>query len=131
MKRLYNRSYFFDHGIHFECQRCWICCTGDPGIIYIEREEFARIAEYLTVQVPFFIEKYLYPIKSGYSIKESMQTDDVFFMKTGAQSIRFVPTSAKHFPSGLRIYVLIKNGIVYPRNVRGLVVARFIPKNRF
>ena len=70
MKRLYNRSYFFDHGIHFECQRCGTCCTGDPGIIHIEREEFTRIAEYLTVQVPIFIEKYLYPIKSGHSIRE-------------------------------------------------------------
>jgi hypothetical protein len=55
----------------------------------------------------------------------------VFFMKMSAQSIRFVPISAKPFLFGLRIYVLLKNGTAYPRNVRVLVAVPYIPKNRF
>jgi hypothetical protein len=57
--------------------------------------------------------------------------DGVLFMKTGAPSIRFVQTSAKHSLSGLRIYVLPKNGTAYAKSVRVLVVAPYIPKNRF
>jgi hypothetical protein len=65
------------------------------------------------------------------TVSENMQMDGVFFTKTGAQSIRFVQTSAKRSLSGLRIYVLPKNGNAYAKSVRVLVVAPYIPKNRF
>jgi Fe-S-cluster containining protein len=82
MKRLYNRSYFFDHGIHFECRRCGSCCTGNPGIIY---------------QVHFFIEKYLYPIKTGYSIKEHAD-GRCFFYENGCTIYPVRPYQCKTFP---------------------------------
>ncbi|MGB2930119.1 MAG: hypothetical protein WBB70_14540, partial [Desulfobacterales bacterium] len=28
MKKLYNRSYFFDQGLRFECKRCLILVSG-------------------------------------------------------------------------------------------------------
>jgi len=97
MKRLYNRSYFFDQGIHFECQQCGVCCTGDPGIIYIGKDELTRIAEYLCVQVPFFIENYLYPIKTGYSIKEHAD-GRCFFYENGCTIYPVRPHQCKTFP---------------------------------
>jgi Fe-S-cluster containining protein len=97
MKRLYNRSYFFDHGIHFECRRCGVCCTGDPGIIYVGKDELTRIAEYLSLQVPFFIEKYLYPIKTEYSIKEHAD-GQCFFYKNGCTIYPVRPHQCKTFP---------------------------------
>jgi hypothetical protein len=60
-----------------------------------------------------------------------MQMGGVFFIKTGAQFIRFVPIIAKPFLFGLKIYVLPKNGTAYAKSVRVLVVAPYIPKNRF
>jgi Fe-S-cluster containining protein len=97
MKRVYNQSYFFDQGIHFECQQCGICCTGDPGIIYVGKDEVTRIAEYLCVQVPFFIEKYLYPIKAGYSIREYAD-GRCFFYENGCTIYPVRPHHCKTFP---------------------------------
>ena len=42
MKKISNRPYFFDRGIHFECRRCGACCTGDPGIVYADKDEALR-----------------------------------------------------------------------------------------
>ena len=97
MKRLYNRSYFFDQGIHFECQQCGVCCTGDPGIIYVGKDELARIAEYLSLKVPFFIEKYLYSIKNGYSIRE-LADGRCSFYENGCTIYPVRPNQCKTFP---------------------------------
>jgi uncharacterized protein len=97
MKRLFNRSYFFDQGIHFECQQCGVCCTGDPGIIYVGKDELARISEYLSVQVSFFIEKYLYPIKNGYSIREHAD-GRCFFYENGCTIYPVRPNQCKTYP---------------------------------
>jgi len=97
MKRLYNRSYFFDQGIHFECQRCGACCTGDPGIIYIGKQELVRIAEYLSLKVPLFIEKYLYSINEGYSIREHADGRCSFY-ENGCTIYPVRPNQCKTFP---------------------------------
>jgi Fe-S-cluster containining protein len=97
MKRLYHRSYFFDQGIHFECQQCGACCTGDPGIIFVRKDELMRIAEYLSVQVSFFIEKYLYPIKKGFSIRE-LADGRCSFYENGCTIYPVRPDQCKTFP---------------------------------
>ena len=104
MGKLYNRSYFFDQGLHFECQQCGVCCTGDPGIIYVDRDEVPRIAEYLCVEVSLFIEKYLYPYRAGYSIKEHSDGRCLFY--DDRCSIYPVRPDQCKIRSGLRIYVL-------------------------
>ena len=97
MERLHNRSYFFDQGIHFECQQCGACCTGDPGIIYVDTDEVPRIAEYLCVGVSLFIEKYLYPFRAGYSIKERSD-GRCFFYDDGCTIYSVRPYQCKTYP---------------------------------
>ena len=97
MERLYNRSYFFDQGIHFECQQCGACCTGDPGIIYVDTDEVPRIAEYLSVEISLFIEKYLYPFRAGYSIKERSD-GRCFFYDDGCTIYPVRPYQCKTYP---------------------------------
>jgi len=97
MEKLYNRSYFFDQGLHFECQRCGVCCTGDPGIIYVDRDEVPRIAENLSVEVSLFIEKYLYPVRAGYSIKEHSDGRCVFY-DDGCTIYPVRPDQCKTYP---------------------------------
>ena len=70
MKRLSNRPYFFDRGIQFECRQCGGCCTGDPGIVYADKNEAARMAEYLGITFSAFVDTYLYPMRAGYGVKE-------------------------------------------------------------
>ncbi|MBW2237679.1 MAG: YkgJ family cysteine cluster protein [Deltaproteobacteria bacterium] len=97
MKKLYNRSYFFDQGLRFECKRCGVCCTGDPGIIYIDKNEVARIAEYISVRDSRFIEKYLYPVRAGYSIRERADGRCLFY-QDGCSIYPVRPSQCKTFP---------------------------------
>ena len=70
MSNLNNRSYFFDKGIRFECRQCGACCTGSPGTIYVDKSEVSAIAKFLKIPVVNLKEKYLYPFKNSYSIRE-------------------------------------------------------------
>lgn len=97
MDRTYDRSYFFDKGIRFECQQCGACCTGEPGIIYIDNDEVKEVAKYLSVQVSEFIETHLDPFKSGYSIREHADGRCLFY--NGGCTIYAVrPNQCKSFP---------------------------------
>lgn len=97
MDRLYNRSYFFDKGLRFECQRCGTCCTGAPGTIYVDKNEVDRIAKYLSIRTPCFIEKYLYPFRAGYSIRE-YSDGRCFFYNDGCTVYPVRPSQCKAFP---------------------------------
>ena len=34
-------------GLNFTCTQCGNCCTGDPGVVWVNDEEIREIAEYL------------------------------------------------------------------------------------
>ncbi|MBA7690699.1 hypothetical protein ES703_99230 [subsurface metagenome] len=93
----YNRSYFFDTGIRFECQRCGACCTGSPGTIYVDRSEMSRIAEFLRIPVPLFREQYLYPFRDSYSIREDSE-GRCFFYDNGCDIYPLRPNQCRSFP---------------------------------
>ncbi len=97
MDSKYYRSYFFDKGLRFECQRCGACCTGEPGIIYIDKDEIKQGAKYLSVQVSEFIETYLYPFMNGYSVREHSD-GRCFFYNEGCTIYAVRPNQCKTFP---------------------------------
>ena len=97
MDRLYNRPYFFDKGLRFECQRCGACCTGAPGTIYVDKNEVDSIAKYLSARISCFIEKYLYPFRGGYSIREYAD-GRCFFYNGGCTVYPVRPSQCKTFP---------------------------------
>ena len=76
-----DRRYFFDKGIHFECQRCGACCTGEPGSVYIDLSEIGAIADFLGIKSRTFGQKYLARLGNRYSIKEDSLGRCVFYHK--------------------------------------------------
>ncbi|MBW3543530.1 MAG: YkgJ family cysteine cluster protein [Planctomycetes bacterium] len=36
---------WYKDGLRFTCTQCGDCCTGEPGVVWIDDEEVARIAE--------------------------------------------------------------------------------------
>lgn len=68
--RLSDRPYWFDQGLQFECQRCGVCCTGDPGTVYVNDAEVKAIAEFLGLSLDAFATQYIYAFRDGHSIKE-------------------------------------------------------------
>jgi uncharacterized protein len=37
---------WYSEGLRFECTQCGNCCTGAPGVVWVDEEELAAIAEY-------------------------------------------------------------------------------------
>ena len=92
-----NRSYFFDQGLRFECQRCGNCCTGEPGFIFVDKHEAVKIAQYVSQDLSSFIDEYLYLFRTGYSIKEH---DDgrCLFYREGCAIYPVRPMQCRTFP---------------------------------
>jgi Fe-S-cluster containining protein len=97
MKQFYDRPYFFDKAIRFECRQCGICCTGSPGTVYADSSDVLRIAEFLNIPSPVFIQDYLYPFRNSYSIKEDAEGRCLFFNE-GCTIYPVRPLQCKTFP---------------------------------
>ncbi|MDP7274934.1 MAG: YkgJ family cysteine cluster protein [Planctomycetaceae bacterium] len=37
---------WYRDGLHFECTACGNCCTGSPGVVWIDDDDIRRIAEF-------------------------------------------------------------------------------------
>lgn len=98
----YDRSYFFDQGLRFTCQRCGQCCTGAPGTIFVGPEEIGPMADHLGMTVGTFIDNYLYPYKGSYSIAEDPHGNCLFFSQ-GCTIYTARPTQCRTFPFWLSI----------------------------
>ena len=97
MKKLSNRSYFFDQGLRFECQRCGVCCTGEPGTIFVNQQEIVKIAHFTKIPQALLISDYLYPYKDSYSIGEHPDGRCLFF-QNGCAIYPVRPSQCKTYP---------------------------------
>ncbi len=97
IKNLRSRSYFFDEGIRFECQKCGTCCTGEPGVIYVDEEEITRIADHIEIPRDVFVERCLYLLKESYSIRETNDGRCIFF-ENGCAIYPVRPLQCSTFP---------------------------------
>ena len=92
-----HQSYFFDQGLRFECQRCGACCTGEPGFIFVEKTEIVQMADYLSQDMAYFIDTFLYPFGTGYSIKEHADGRCLFYQE-GCTVYPVRPIQCQLFP---------------------------------
>jgi Fe-S-cluster containining protein len=92
-----QRPYFFDHGIRFECRRCGDCCVGEPGTIFVAPFEMERLAAHLEMSATQIVDTYLYPYKTGYSIKEDDDGRCLFF-DDGCTIYTVRPNQCRTFP---------------------------------
>lgn len=97
MDYTWNQSYFFDQGLRFECQRCGSCCTGEPGFIFVEHSEIIQIASYISRDLSCFIDEFLYPFRTGYSIKEHADGRCLFY-QGGCKVYPVRPKQCRTFP---------------------------------
>jgi Fe-S-cluster containining protein len=76
---LEDRAYFFDAGLSFECLQCGDCCIGAPGTIYVSGAEIDAIADHLRLSQDAFRNRFLYPFKDSYSIREDRAGRCLFY----------------------------------------------------
>lgn len=92
-----ERSYFFDGGIRFECLCCGACCTGSPGVVYVNDSEIIAIAGYLGVSEADFRRRCLYSFRDRYSIQEHSDGRCLFY-EAGCRIYPVRPLQCRTYP---------------------------------
>ncbi len=93
----HGRKHFFDNGIRFECTRCGACCTGEPGIVYMDSDEVRRAAAFLDIPEEVLAERMLTPFKDGYTVREAEQGRCIFY-ENGCVIYPVRPVQCATFP---------------------------------
>ena len=94
-----NKNIWYKNGLSFECQQCGKCCSGEPGYIWVDKQEIAKIANRLNITEDRFIEDYTYQEKGKLSIKERSNGDCILLDKEKKCLIYDIrPTQCKTWP---------------------------------
>ncbi len=70
---------WYQDGLRFRCTRCGNCCTGAPGVVWVNDEEIAAIARYRAEHVAHVTGLYTRPVDGQRSLREQANGDCVFF----------------------------------------------------
>ena len=74
-----NSDKWYKAGLKFSCTQCGNCCTGDPGVVWVDDEELNDIAEFLDVSIGEAKLNYTRLFGRKLSLKEYANGDCVFF----------------------------------------------------
>ena len=77
-----NEDKWYRGGLHFECTQCGNCCTGDPGYVWVTKEEIRRISAFLGRRDGWLDEEHLRRVGLRYSLVEESCGDCVFLRRS-------------------------------------------------
>lgn len=70
---------WYRDGLKFTCSGCGDCCTGEPGYVWVNKQEIADLAALIEMTVEQFEDHYTRKIGIRRSLKEFPNGDCVFF----------------------------------------------------
>ncbi len=70
---------WYRKGLRFQCLECGRCCTGEPGYVWIDRQELKALAKYLEMEIEQVEADYVRRIGRRRSLIEMPNGDCVFF----------------------------------------------------
>jgi uncharacterized protein len=73
-----DRPWYKD-GLRFTCTGCGDCCTGDPGYVWVNREDIAALAAEAKLDIATFEARYVRSVGVRKSLNERANGDCVFF----------------------------------------------------
>jgi len=74
-----DESRWFKDGLKFECTQCGNCCTGAPGVVWVDDEELQAIAKFLEISVGEVRLMHTRLFGGRLSLKEYANGDCTFF----------------------------------------------------
>lgn len=72
---------WFEQGLQFTCTQCGDCCTGEPGFVWVDDEEIARLAAATGETVEEFCRKYVAQVGEDRTLRERDDGACVFYRK--------------------------------------------------
>jgi len=73
---------WFQDGLRFTCTQCGKCCTGAPGVVWVDEEEIQKLAAFRGEVVREFVSLHTRKVRGGVSLRERVNGDCVFYDKT-------------------------------------------------
>ncbi|MCH2202499.1 MAG: YkgJ family cysteine cluster protein [Fuerstiella sp.] len=70
---------WYRDGLQFTCSQCGDCCTGDPGVVWVNDEELQAIARYLDKPIGEIRLFHTRPVRGRVSLTEYQNGDCTFF----------------------------------------------------
>ncbi|MCH2210663.1 MAG: YkgJ family cysteine cluster protein [Fuerstiella sp.] len=70
---------WYSDGLQFTCSQCGDCCTGDPGVVWVNEEELQAIADYLDRPIGEIRLFHTRPVRGRVSLTEYQNGDCTFF----------------------------------------------------
>ncbi len=90
---------WYKDGLQFACTECGKCCTGGPGVVWIQEHETYGMAGELKVDIQTFADLYTRKINGRWALKEKAQSYDCIFLDDGRCSLYGArPTQCRTFP---------------------------------
>lgn len=97
MEACWNRPYFFDQGILFECRGCGNCCCGAPGVVRLTIENIKQIASFVQRSPQEILKDSVYPYQAHYSIRERKDGSCLYY-EDGCRIYPVRPTQCSTYP---------------------------------
>lgn len=69
---------WYQGGLRFRCMECGNCCTGEPGYVWVTRDEIRGIAGYLGADGDWLGKDQIRRIGFKYSLREKANGDCIF-----------------------------------------------------
>ena len=72
---------WFKDGLKFRCTQCGDCCTGAPGVVWVNDEEIQAISAYLGESPERLVQWYTHMVGERRSLVEKQNGDCIFFAR--------------------------------------------------
>lgn len=69
-------------GLKFQCTQCGNCCTGGPGVVWVDKEEIRRISEFISMHPDDMWGPILRRVGTKVSLTERPNHDCIFLQQT-------------------------------------------------
>ena len=70
---------WYHSGLKFKCTQCGDCCTGNPGFVWVNKQEIENLAILLKLEVAEFERRYVRQVGIRRSLIEFPNGDCIFF----------------------------------------------------
>jgi len=89
---------WYARGLRFECSGCGRCCGGEPGYVWLGKEEIRTIARFLKMPQTEFLKRYCRRVLLRISLRERANGDCVFLTANKCAIYPVRPWQCRSFP---------------------------------
>lgn len=90
----------YQKGLPFGCTKCGKCCTGAAGHVWVTEDEMANMAQFLTMTMAYFKQRYIRRIGQRFALVElkSQNHSCVFYQNKLCQVYSVRPLQCRSYP---------------------------------